>query len=90
MKTLTELEVNKLLPTWTFRNDFIQKEFSFDDFKDAFCFMTKIAFYAEIYDHHPEWTNIYNRVIIKLNTHTFSGVTKKDIELAKLIDKSIV
>ena len=52
--------------------------------------MTKIAFYAEIQDHHPEWTNVYNKVSITLNTHTSSGVTEKDIELAKLIDKIIL
>lgn len=89
MELLADTEIIKILPTWKFQNDSIVKEFLFNDFKDAFCFMTKVAFYAEIHDHHPEWTNIYNRVIIKLNTHTFSGVTQKDIELAKLIDKII-
>ena len=90
MKTLTQQEANKVVPTWKFENDAIQKDFSFKDFKDAFCFMTKIAFYAEVQNHHPEWTNVYNKVSITLNTHTSSGVTEKDIELAKLIDKIII
>lgn len=87
MKTLTQEEANNAAPTWKFENESIQKDFSFKDFKDAFCFMTKIAFYAEIQDHHPEWSNIYNKVSIKLNTHSSSGVTEKDIDLAKSIDK---
>ena len=90
MKTLTHEEANIAVPTWEFENDAINKEFSFKDFKDAFCFMTKIAFYAEIHNHHPEWTNVDNKVSITLNTHTSSGVTEKDIELAKLIDKIVL
>lgn len=90
MKTLTQEETYKLVPNWEFENDAINKEFTFKDFKDAFCFMTKIAFYAEIHNHHPEWTNVYNKVSITLNTHTSAGVTEKDIELAKLIDKIVI
>lgn len=87
MKTLNQEEVTGIMPTWTFQNNSIQKEFSFPDFKTAFCFMTKIAFYAEIYKHHPDWSNSYNKVTIALTTHDKSGVTEKDIELAKAIDK---
>ncbi len=87
MKILTQQEINSLVANWTFQNNAIQKDFSFPDFKTAFCFMTKIAFYAEIYKHHPDWSNSYNKVTIALTTHDASGVTEKDIELAKAIDK---
>jgi 4a-hydroxytetrahydrobiopterin dehydratase len=87
MKLYTEEEIKKLLPAWNFRDNGIEKDFEFRDFKDAFCFMTKIAFHAEVLDHHPDWSNVYNRVFIRLNTHSHSGVTEKDLELAGIIDK---
>ena len=74
---------------WTEINNKLEKEFIFDDFVSAFSFMTKVAFIAEKMDHHPEWSNVYNKVIIKLSTHEAgSVVTEKDHALAKAIDKA--
>ncbi len=66
--------------------DVISKHFKFPDFKSAFAFMTAIALKAEQMDHHPEWSNVYNRVDIWLTTHDANGVTEKDVELANYVD----
>jgi 4a-hydroxytetrahydrobiopterin dehydratase len=65
------------------------KAFKFNTFVEAFGFMTKIALIAEKMDHHPEWFNVYNRVEITLTTHDCCGVSLRDIELAKQIDKLV-
>jgi 4a-hydroxytetrahydrobiopterin dehydratase len=64
----------------------IVKSFRFADFNAAFGFMTRIALAAEKMDHHPEWSNVYNRVEVLLATHESGGVTARDVKLAKLID----
>ena len=66
----------------------VKKEFKFKSFIEAFSFMTKIAIYAEKKDHHPEWSNVYNRVEICLTTHDVGGVTEKDIDLIKFIESN--
>ena len=66
----------------------ITKVFTFKTFSEAFGFMTRVALAAERMDHHPEWTNVYNRVTIVLQTHTASGVTELDVKLAKRINSS--
>ena len=71
---------------WTGGDDFITKVFKFNDFIEAFSFMTNIAMIAEKMDHHPEWYNVYNRVYITLRTHDSGGVTEKDILLAKAME----
>ena len=68
--------------------DAIIKEFRFKDFNAAFGFMTRVALYAEKHDHHPEWTNVYNRVDVTLTTHSAGGVTDKDVALAHFIDQA--
>ncbi len=67
--------------------DAIAKSFKFADFNAAFAFMARVALKAEKMDHHPEWFNVYNKVDIVLATHDVGGVTGRDIELAKFIDR---
>ena len=79
-RTLTEL------PGWKFQRNALVKEFKFGNFRDALTFMVRAGFEAEAMDHHPEWTNVYNRVAIRLNTHDAGGkVTEKDVALARKI-----
>jgi 4a-hydroxytetrahydrobiopterin dehydratase len=76
------------LPGWTFdaaRNG-IAKSFKFADFGEAFAFMTRVALEAEKADHHPEWSNVWNRVDILLSTHSDGGVTAKDMKLAAKVE----
>lgn len=76
------------LPDWHFdpAANAIVRDFKFQTFADAFAFMTKVALLAEHADHHPEWSNVYNKVHIALSTHTAGGVTEKDVDLAEDID----
>ena len=64
----------------------ISKTFKFKTFRDAMAWMTRIAFEAEAADHHPEWTNVYNRVEVLLTTHDAGGLTDKDLNLASKMD----
>ena len=66
--------------------DAIQKSFKFADFNEAWGFMTRVAMAAEKADHHPEWSNVYNKVEILLSTHDAGGLSLKDVALAKVID----
>ena len=66
--------------------DAIQKSFKFADFNAAWGFMTRVALAADKADHHPEWSNVYNKVEVTLSTHDAGGVTAKDVALAKFID----
>ena len=68
--------------------DAYTKLFKFSDFKQAFSFMTSIAMKAEQINHHPEWENVYNKVIITLTTHDVGGVSKLDYDMALFVDKS--
>ncbi|MBV8978521.1 MAG: 4a-hydroxytetrahydrobiopterin dehydratase [Alphaproteobacteria bacterium] len=76
------------LPNWqeVSGRDAIVRHLKFKDFNQAFAFMTRVALLAEKMDHHPEWSNVYNRVDITLTTHDAGGVTEKDIELAQAIE----
>ena len=70
-------------PNWQLDGDQLVREFQFTDFTEAFAFMTRVAFLAEAHDHHPNWENVYNRVVIRLCTHDAGNkVTTKDVELA--------
>lgn len=76
------------LPGWKHEGDALVKSFKFGSFREAMSFMTRVAFEAEELNHHPEWTNVYNRVAVRLNTHDAGGkVTSKDVELANRIQK---
>ena len=66
--------------------DAIVKSFKFKDFNAAFGFMTRVALKADKMDHHPEWSNVYDKVEVLLATHDADGVTAKDVELAKFMD----
>ena len=66
--------------------DAIAKTFKFADFNAAFGFMTRVALMADKMDHHPEWSNVYNKVDVVLTTHDAGGVTDKDVELAAFMD----
>lgn len=66
--------------------DAITRSFTFDDFSQAFAFMTQVALLAEKADHHPEWSNVWNRVDILLTTHDAGGLSGRDIDMARAID----
>lgn len=79
------------LPEWDYdeARDAIVREFIFDDFNQAFGFMTQVALIAEKADHHPEWSNVYNRVTILLTTHDAGGLSPRDIEMAEAIEELV-
>ncbi|MDF2638017.1 MAG: 4a-hydroxytetrahydrobiopterin dehydratase [Novosphingobium lindaniclasticum] len=76
------------LPAWHLREDglAIVRKLKFADFNAAFGFMTRVAIQADKVDHHPEWFNVYNRVEITLTTHDASGLSRRDVEMARFID----
>jgi 4a-hydroxytetrahydrobiopterin dehydratase len=76
------------LPDWDLDDarDAITRSFSFKDFSEAFAFMTRVALLAEKADHHPEWSNVWNRVDILLTTHDAGGLSTRDIAMAQAID----
>ena len=76
-------------PSWIIDNKTIKKEFKFENFIEAFGFMSKVALLSEKIDHHPDWQNTYNKVKISLTTHDKGGITNNDIKLAESIDKLI-
>jgi 4a-hydroxytetrahydrobiopterin dehydratase len=87
MQRLSDGERAELLPAldgWTMveGRDAIVKRFVFDDFVQAFGFMTKVAIVAETLNHHPEWFNVYRTVDVTLSTHDADGLTRRDVELA--------
>lgn len=92
MERLPEIAIKGILSEklkeWSFEDNSIRRDFMFRNFTDAFSFMTGVALQAEKMDHHPDWTNVYNKVIIKLSTHSEGGVTNNDLDLADLIDKA--
>jgi 4a-hydroxytetrahydrobiopterin dehydratase len=86
---LTEAEIHsalKELKDWSLAQGKLHREYKFTDFVHAFGFMATSAIAIEKMNHHPEWFNVYNKVIVDLSTHDAGGVTAKDVELAKLLD----
>lgn len=86
---LTENEVKeelKNLQGWSVVNEKLHKEFQFESFNQAFGFMTRAAMEIEKMNHHPEWFNVYNRITVELTTHDAGGITKNDVNLAKILN----
>ena len=77
---------------WEFinNNNKVRKLFKFKSFSEAFSWMTEVAFEAEKIDHHPDWTNIYNKVDVTLTTHDQNDITSKDLSLAEIMEKTFV
>ena len=87
---LQEEELKKLIvkiPNWKVIDNYIEREFNFNNFIEAFSFMTKIALICEKYNHHPNWENVYSKVIIKLSTHDLGGITNLDQTIATEINQ---
>jgi 4a-hydroxytetrahydrobiopterin dehydratase len=85
LRKLTEVEIESRLAGlsgWTIANGKLHREFQFKDFVSAFAFMTAVALIAESKNHHPEWFNVYNKVIVDLTTHDVQGISALDFELA--------
>lgn len=75
---------------WKEENNRLKKTFKFEDFQEAFAFMTRVAFLAEAHNHHPNWSNAYNQVDIELTTHDAGNtITEKDRKLAQAIDQLV-
>ena len=75
------------IPDWEIISNNIQREFNFSNFIEAFSFMTKVALICEKNNHHPNWENVYSKVIIKLSTHDLGGITNLDQSIASEINK---
>ncbi len=92
MNKLLEEDIEKRLirfPDWEYYENAIHAEFEFDNFKDCFSAMSRIAFECEALNHHPDWTNVYNTLNISLSTHDANGVTEKDFKLAEAIESIV-
>jgi 4a-hydroxytetrahydrobiopterin dehydratase len=77
------------LPGWSFTSGALRREFVFSGFPEAFGFMTQVALAAEKMDHHPDWSNVWNRVSVTLRTHDAEGVTELDLRLAGVMQRLI-
>lgn len=78
------------LEGWRYNDNGIEKDFQFRDFVDAFSFMTRVAMEAERIGHHPDWSNVWNKVHMRLSTHEAGGLTDLDFQLAEIIEKRIL
>ena len=88
-KRLSDQEVARELAGlsgWSVQTGKLHKQFTFQDFTRAFGFMAQVALIAQAMDHHPDWCNTYNRVIIELTTHDLGGISTLDVELARRVD----
>ena len=74
------------LTQWQVGDERLKRQWQFSDFSEAFAFMTRVALLAESMQHHPNWSNVYNRVTIELTTHDLGGISNLDVELARSID----
>jgi 4a-hydroxytetrahydrobiopterin dehydratase len=90
MSTFTDAQIEEALdslPGWSQEGEAIVKTFEFGDFRAALTFMHRAAGPIEEMDHHPEWTNVYNRVDIRLISHDVGGVTGRDVQLANVLER---
>ena len=93
MATITPLSAGEIqtqladIPRWTVQHNKLYRRFIFDNFQQAFGFMTRVALLAEKMDHHPEWGNVYKQVDIYLTTHEAGGISSRDFILARGIDQ---
>lgn len=93
MEKLTDKEISQQLSQlegWHVKDSCLKKEFKFANFKQAFAFMNKVAEEAEGLNHHPDWSNSYNKVSISLTSHSAGGLTDKDLQLAKVCDQTAI
>ncbi|MFC2015390.1 4a-hydroxytetrahydrobiopterin dehydratase [Chloroflexota bacterium] len=91
MRKATESEIQEWmteLGPWTIENGKLHREYRFRDFVEAFGFMAQVALLAERAAHHPEWSNVYNRVVVDLTTHEAQGLTQKDFDLAREMEQA--
>jgi 4a-hydroxytetrahydrobiopterin dehydratase len=79
----------KNLPGWSIKDEKLHRDFEFEDFNQAFGFMTRAAMHIEKKNHHPEWFNVYNKLAIDLTTHDAGGITENDIQLAKILNSLV-
>lgn len=79
----------KNMPGWAVVEGKLHKEFQFEDFNQAFGFMTRAAMHIEKMNHHPEWFNVYNKLVVDLTTHDAGGITENDIKLAKTLNSLV-
>ena len=92
MEIMDQYEINRKLDDlegWEYKDDAIHTSFQFENFKECFSVMVRIAFEAEAQQHHPNWTNVYSELQISLSTHDAGGVTEKDFKLARSIENII-
>lgn len=90
MAAFTDAQIEEAiasLPDWSQEGEAIVKTFEFDDFGAAIAFMAGAAPKIDEMDHHPEWTNVYNRVDVRLFSHDAGGVTERDVRLAQLLEE---
>ena len=92
MMRLSESDIDeelKKLTGWNVKDAKLHKEFQFDNFNQAFGFMTRAAMEIEKMNHHPEWFNVYNRITVDLTTHEAGGITNNDVNLAKILNSLV-
>jgi 4a-hydroxytetrahydrobiopterin dehydratase len=89
---LSEAEITELLaahPGWSRDGDGLRRDFEFADFTEAFGFMTKVALVAERQFHHPEWSNVYNRVEVRITDHDAGGISSNDRAWIERVDRLV-
>ena len=83
------LQKLQTLDGWSYKDGKLQKDLEFKNFSEAFSFMTRVALKAEKLNHHPDWSNVYNKIHISLSTHDAGGITELDFKLATFINKIV-